>query len=132
MNTNCLFLVKESNTQVSNNFQYYILNALHDEVYTNIHLLKFTDTRNITEIQRSHNDSTSLEILDVQNDVLAFSTFSLIEPPSLLVGIFNLQTLDDGILKTTKVTTPLQIPGFENCMYENTRYNYQNAEAVRK
>ena len=53
-------------------------------------------TKTITEIQ---NDKSSLAILDVKDDIIAFSETSLLEPSMLSVGRFDSETISNGHIK---------------------------------
>ncbi|XP_043515527.1 acylamino-acid-releasing enzyme-like isoform X2 [Frieseomelitta varia] len=87
-----------------------------------------TKTKTVTEIQ---NDKSSLTILDVKNDVIAFSEMSLLEPPTLTVGKFDSKTIATGHIKKYRVSVPETIPGTENLMYEGSEYDYDNDEEIK-
>lgn len=89
----------------------------------------FTENKTMTEIQ---NDESSLTILDVRHDIIAFLQTSLLTSSSLCVGYLNTITINDGNIARVNVTTPLKIDGFESLMFEHTFYEYDNAEDVSK
>lgn len=89
----------------------------------------FTETKTITEIQ---NDKSSLAILDVKDNIIAFSETSLLEPPMLTVGRFDSETISNGRIKRNKISIPEKIPGTENLMYEPSEYDYNNDEEISK
>lgn len=82
----------------------------------------------ITEIQ---NDGSSLSILDVKNDIIAFLKTSLLEPTHLCVGRLDFKTINDGEIFRVNVTTPLEISNFESLMYEHSIYEYDNDDDVK-
>lgn len=84
--------------------------------------------KTMTEIQ---NDGSSLSILDVKDDIIAFLKASLLEPPRLCVGRFNLEMIENGNISKVNITSPLKIPGFETLMYEHTFYEYDTDEDVK-
>ncbi|CAK9801993.1 Acylamino-acid-releasing enzyme [Anthophora plagiata] len=86
------------------------------------------ETKSIIEIQ---NDKSSLVILDVKNDIIAFSETSLLEPPVLTVGKFTSEAINSGNIKRNKVSTAATIPGAENLMYEPSDYDYDNDEEIK-
>ncbi|XP_050593009.1 acylamino-acid-releasing enzyme-like isoform X1 [Bombus affinis] len=85
-------------------------------------------TKTITEIQ---NDKSSLAILDVKDDIIAFSETSLLEPSMLSVGRFDSETISNGHIKRNKISIPEKIPGTENLMYEPSEYDYDNDEEIK-
>ncbi|XP_053986715.1 acylamino-acid-releasing enzyme-like isoform X1 [Hylaeus volcanicus] len=87
-----------------------------------------TKTKTITEIQ---NDQTSLTILDVKNDIIAFSEMSLVEPSVLTVGKFNLEVTSSGNIVRSKLSTSALIPGSENIMYECLNHDYDNQDEIK-
>ncbi|XP_043598877.1 acylamino-acid-releasing enzyme-like isoform X3 [Bombus pyrosoma] len=100
-------------TTQQNNIRSYIINR---------------KTKTITEIQ---NDKSSLVILDVKDDIIAFSETSLLEPPMLTVGRFDSETISNGRIKRNKISIPEKIPGSENLMYEPSEYDYNNDEEIK-
>ncbi|OAD53128.1 Acylamino-acid-releasing enzyme, partial [Eufriesea mexicana] len=87
-----------------------------------------TQTKAITEIQ---NDKSSLIILDVKDNVIAFLETSLLEPPMLTVGKFDSNSVISGHIKRSKVSVSTSIPGSENLMYEPSEYDYDNNEEIK-
>ncbi|XP_078036139.1 acylamino-acid-releasing enzyme isoform X1 [Augochlora pura] len=87
-----------------------------------------TKAKAVIEIQ---NDKSSLTILDVKNDVIAFLQTSLLDPTSLVVGRFNSEALSNGNITTSKITTSTTIPGSENLMYNFCDYDYDNNDDVK-
>ncbi|XP_015605512.1 acylamino-acid-releasing enzyme isoform X2 [Cephus cinctus] len=87
------------------------------------------ETKVITEIE---NDSSSLTILDVRNDVIAFVRTSLIEPSRLAIGRFNSQASNIGNITRTEITSPQDIPGLENIKYEQIEHLYDNNDEVKQ
>ncbi|KAK2575468.1 hypothetical protein KPH14_011199 [Odynerus spinipes] len=82
----------------------------------------------MTEIQ---NDGSSLSILDVKDDIIAFLKTSLLDPPCLCAGRLDFKTINDGNIFKVNVTTPLKISNFESLMYEHTIYEYDNDDDVK-
>ncbi|XP_034945879.1 acylamino-acid-releasing enzyme-like isoform X2 [Chelonus insularis] len=76
------------------------------------------------------NDSSSLNILDVQNDIILFTKTSLLQPPNLCVGRFN-GNIPDYIILNTISSTNQAIDLNENYMYEVNEYSYCNDEKIR-
>lgn len=87
-----------------------------------------TKTKIITEIQ---NDKSSLNILDVKNDIIVFLETSLLEPPYLTVGKFDPEIINNGFIKRNKISISTMIPGSENLMYEASEYDYDNDEEIK-
>ncbi|XP_031836700.1 acylamino-acid-releasing enzyme [Nomia melanderi] len=84
--------------------------------------------KTITEIQ---NDKSSLTILDVKDDVIAFSQTSLLDPSDLIVGRFHPEVVDSGIIPKNKILSSETIPGSENLMYEICDYDYNNDDEIK-
>lgn len=87
-----------------------------------------TKTKSITQIQEGKNN---LNILDVKDNVIAFSETSLLEPSFLSVGRFDPEIINTGYISRTKITVPLTIPGFKELMYETVEYDYDNDNEVK-
>nr|XP_012139802.1 PREDICTED: acylamino-acid-releasing enzyme-like isoform X1 [Megachile rotundata] len=87
-----------------------------------------TKTKVITEIK---NDKSSLSILDVKDDVIAFWETSIMEPAVLSIGKFNPEAVDNGIIKRNKVSNVTPISGSENLMYEASEYHYDNDDEIK-
>lgn len=86
-------------------------------------------TKNITEIK---NDRSSLSILDVKGDVIAFLNISLTQPSSLMVGRFKIEAANTGDIPRIAITTPIKIHGFEEIIYEPIEYSYDNDDSISK
>ncbi|XP_043258175.1 acylamino-acid-releasing enzyme-like [Colletes gigas] len=85
-------------------------------------------TKTITEIQ---NDKSSLVVLDVKNDVIAFLESSIMEPSVLTIGRFNLEVVNNGNIARSKISTSATIPESENLMYEFSEYDYDNDDEIK-
>lgn len=79
-----------------------------------------------------NNDTSSLSILDVKDNVIAFVRSSLVEPTRLLVGRFMQSALDLGYIERVEITTPLEIEGLENLKYEFIEHLYDNNDDVKQ
>ncbi|XP_076293755.1 acylamino-acid-releasing enzyme isoform X1 [Lasioglossum baleicum] len=84
--------------------------------------------KSVTEIE---NDRSSLHILDVRNDVIAFLQTSLLEPTALVVGKFEPAIINSGSIPRNKITTSTTIPDSENVMYECCDYDYDNGDEIK-
>ncbi|XP_076752190.1 acylamino-acid-releasing enzyme isoform X2 [Xylocopa sonorina] len=100
-------------TPQQNNIRSYIVN---------------TKTKAIIEIK---NDKSSLTILDVKNNIIAFLETSLLEPSVLTIGNFNSETINNGNIHRNKISVPATIPGSENLMYEPSEYDYDGDEEIK-
>ncbi|XP_076234008.1 acylamino-acid-releasing enzyme isoform X2 [Calliopsis andreniformis] len=85
-------------------------------------------TKSITEIL---NDKTSLTVLDVKNDVVAFSQVSLLEPSVLIMGKLTPEVFNTGNITRNQISTSTMIPGTENLMYEPSEYDYDNSDEIK-
>ncbi|KAL0100888.1 hypothetical protein PUN28_019344 [Cardiocondyla obscurior] len=86
-------------------------------------------TKDITEI---NNDKSSLAILDVKGDVIAFVNTSLTQPASLMVGRFKIDAANSGDISKIAITTPMKIHGFEEIIYEPNEYTYNNDDIIKQ
>lgn len=89
----------------------------------------FIETKTVTEIL---NDKTSLTVLDVKNDIIAFSQTSLLEPSVLTVGRFNQEAIISGNITRSQISVSTMVPGSENLTYEPSEYNYDNSDEISK
>lgn len=87
----------------------------------------FTETKKLTEIE---NDTSSLSILDVKNDMILFSRTSLVDYPRLFIGRFDNNNLSRVLLN--QVSAEIKAIDFSNIKYEFNEYQYNNKEEVRK
>ncbi|XP_074102396.1 acylamino-acid-releasing enzyme isoform X1 [Cotesia typhae] len=83
-------------------------------------------TKKLTEIE---NDTSSLSILDVKNDMILFSRTSLVDYPRLFIGRFDNNNLSRVSLN--QVSAEIKIIDFSNIKYEFNEYQYNNNEEVR-
>lgn len=83
----------------------------------------------MTEIE---NDTSSLAILDVKGDVIAFLNTSLTQPSSLMIGRFKNEAASNGDIPRIPVTSPMKINGFEEIIYEQNEYSYDNDDSISK
>ncbi|KMQ95719.1 acylamino-acid-releasing enzyme [Lasius niger] len=99
--------------------------------YSWIFLLKNGEyqTKDITEIK---NDGSSLTILDVKGDVIAFLNTSLTQPASLMVGRFKSEAENIGDIARTTITTPMKIDELKGIMYEPNEYIYNNDDSIKQ
>lgn len=88
--------------------------------------IRFTETKAIVEIQ---NETGSLSILDVKENVIAFLSTSLMQPPCLMVGCFQYEDLDSGNIPRLAITTPPNL-GLDNFMYEANEHTYDNDDEI--
>lgn len=86
-------------------------------------------TKDVTEIR---NDTSSLSILDVKGDMIAFLNTSLTQSSSLQIGRFNSEAADIGDISRIALTTPMAIQGFEEITYEQNEYNYDNDDSIKQ
>ncbi|XP_011870317.1 PREDICTED: acylamino-acid-releasing enzyme-like isoform X2 [Vollenhovia emeryi] len=86
-------------------------------------------TKDITEI---NNDTSSLSVLDVKEDVIAFLNTSLTQPSSLVVGEFQIKATSDGNIPRLSVKPPMEIDGFKEIIYEPNEYNYDNDDDIKQ
>lgn len=86
-------------------------------------------TKEITELK---NDKSSLSILDVQGNMIAFLNISLIQPSSLMIGHFKVEAANNGDIPRIAITTPMKINGFEKIMYEPNEYSYDNDDSIKQ
>ncbi|XP_067204880.1 acylamino-acid-releasing enzyme-like isoform X2 [Linepithema humile] len=86
-------------------------------------------TKDITEI---NNTRSSLSILDVKENVIAFLSTSLTQPHSILVGHFKNEAVDSGDIPRTVITTPMKIDGFEKITYELNEHKYDSNETINE
>ncbi|XP_076680361.1 acylamino-acid-releasing enzyme isoform X2 [Andrena cerasifolii] len=86
-----------------------------------------TKTKSVTDIL---NDTSSLTILDVKDDIIAFCQTSLLESSVLSVGRFNPEAINSGNITKSQISTSAAIPGSENLMYEFSEYDYDNNEEI--
>lgn len=84
--------------------------------------------KNMIEIQ---NDESSLTILDVKDDIIAFVQTSLLKPPTLYVGRLDPTQLKNGNITRVNITDSQKIDGFESLMYEHTIYEYDNDDDIK-
>ncbi|XP_012268922.2 acylamino-acid-releasing enzyme-like [Athalia rosae] len=87
------------------------------------------DTKTMFEIT---NDTSSLSILDVKDDFIAFTRSSLVEPTRLTVGRFVETASNLGNIERVEISTPLQIEGLENLKYEFIEHLYDNNDDVKQ
>ena len=93
-------------------------------------IYNFTETKEVYKIQNE--DKSSLNILDVRKNRVIFTRTSLLKPPQLVVGKFDPASKDIGNLNLQNVTSPLDIPGSENFMYEHNEFVYKTNEPISK
>ncbi|XP_015439010.1 PREDICTED: acylamino-acid-releasing enzyme-like isoform X2 [Dufourea novaeangliae] len=86
------------------------------------------NAKTVTEIQ---NDKSSLNILDVKDDIIAFLETSLLEPSVLTVGKFTPEVVSSGTIPRSKISTLTTIPDSENLMYELCDFDYDSNEEVK-
>ncbi|KAG5334733.1 ACPH enzyme, partial [Acromyrmex charruanus] len=86
-------------------------------------------TKDVIEIK---NDKSSLSILDVKGDVIAFLSTSLTQPSSLIVGRFKSEVASSGDISRIAITTPMKIHGFEEIIYEQNEYSYDNDDSIKQ
>lgn len=89
----------------------------------------FLETKSITEIV---NDKSSLTILDVKDDIIAFLETSVIEPAFLTVGKFNSEAVNNGTIKRHEVSAITKILTADDFMYEPSEYYYDNDDEISK
>ncbi|XP_014613731.1 PREDICTED: acylamino-acid-releasing enzyme-like isoform X2 [Polistes canadensis] len=85
------------------------------------------ENKNMIEIQ---NDESSLTILDVKDDIIAFVQTSLLKPSTLYVGRLDPTQLKNGNITRVNITDSQKIDGFESLMYEHTIYEYDNDDDI--
>ncbi|XP_020296505.1 acylamino-acid-releasing enzyme-like isoform X2 [Pseudomyrmex gracilis] len=86
-------------------------------------------TKDVTEI---NNDGSSLVVLDVKENVIAFLNISLTQPANLMVGRFELGAADSGDIPRIAISTPVKIDGFEEIIYEPNEYIYNNDDSIKQ
>ncbi|TGZ46657.1 acylamino-acid-releasing enzyme isoform X1 [Temnothorax longispinosus] len=86
-------------------------------------------TKDITEIR---NDRSSLSILDVKGDVIAFVNTSLMQYSTLMAGRFNIEAANNGDIPRSAITLPIKIPGPEEIIYEPNEYSYDNDDSIKQ
>ncbi|XP_046424381.1 acylamino-acid-releasing enzyme-like [Neodiprion fabricii] len=111
----------------SNDSQYLFLSTAQ-RANTKSYIINI-ESKNIIEIV---NDTSSLSILDVKNDIVAFVRTSLVEPTRLAVGRFNPAATQLGNIERVEITVPLQIEGLENLKYEFIEHMYDNNDEVKQ
>ncbi|XP_012538169.2 acylamino-acid-releasing enzyme isoform X3 [Monomorium pharaonis] len=87
------------------------------------------NTKDVTEIK---NDRSSLSILDVKENMIAFLNTSLIQPSSLMIARFDNEVATSGNIPRIALTTPLNITGFEKITYEQNEYSYDNDDSIKQ
>ncbi|XP_046143454.1 acylamino-acid-releasing enzyme-like isoform X1 [Osmia bicornis bicornis] len=110
----------------SNNSQYIFLTTPQQN--NSLSYIVDTKTKTITEIV---NDKSSLTILDVKDDIIAFLETSIIEPAFLTVGKFNLEAVNNGTIKRHEVSAITKILTSDNFMYEPSEYDYDNDNEIK-
>ncbi|EFN63061.1 Acylamino-acid-releasing enzyme [Camponotus floridanus] len=86
-------------------------------------------TKDVTEIK---NNGSSLSILDVKGDIIAFLNTSLTQPASLMVGRFKSKTANIGDIPRITITTPIKIDELKEIMYESNEYVYNNDDSIKQ
>ncbi|KAI4497982.1 hypothetical protein M0802_006806 [Mischocyttarus mexicanus] len=86
------------------------------------------EEKNMIEIQ---NDESSLTVLDVKDDVIAFIQTSLLKPSTLYVGHLDPAQFTNGNITRVNITDPQKIDGFESFMYDHTIYEYDNNDDIK-
>ncbi|XP_014477791.1 PREDICTED: acylamino-acid-releasing enzyme-like isoform X2 [Dinoponera quadriceps] len=85
-------------------------------------------TKDIVEVQ---NENSSLSVLDVKGNVVAFLSTSLTQPSCLMVGCFQNTELETGDISKLAITTPLNF-GLDKFMYEANEYTYDNDDEIKQ
>ena len=70
--------------------------------------------------------------MDVKGDVIAFLSTSLTQPSSLMVGRFKNKVANSGDISRIAITAPMKIHGFEEIIYEQNEYSYDNDDSISK
>lgn len=70
--------------------------------------------------------------MDVKGDVITFLSTSLTQPSSLMVGRFKSEVASSGDISRIAITVPMKIHGFEEIIYEQNEYNYDNDDSISK
>ncbi|GAB1863765.1 Acylamino-acid-releasing enzyme [Camponotus japonicus] len=86
-------------------------------------------TKDVTEIK---NNGSSLSILDVKGDIIAFLNTSLTQPASLMVGRFKSKAANIGDIPRITITTPIKIDELQEIMYESNEYVYNNDDSIKQ
>lgn len=100
------------------------------KIYQIVILLFLTETKVITEIDCP--DGSSLSVVDVNKNFIAFVKSSVIKPQQLLISKFDFEKINSGTLTMTECSKPVDILEGENIMYEHTEVVLSNSDAVSK
>ncbi|XP_015187684.1 PREDICTED: acylamino-acid-releasing enzyme-like isoform X2 [Polistes dominula] len=86
------------------------------------------EEKNMIEIQ---NDESSLTILDVKDDIIAFALTSLLKPSTLYVGRLDPTQFKNGNITRVNITNSQEIDDFKSLMYKHTIYEYDNDDDIK-